>query len=76
MLMKRQRKQLLLSILIALLILFPTQLMAETDTGFQRIEQPLSVKIFVTVSGMGLIGLELWWFLLSNNQTNNKSPRE
>ena len=30
---------------------------------FQQIEQPLSHKIGVTLGGMGLIGLELWWFL-------------
>lgn len=29
------------------------------------IEQPLSTKILVTASGLALIGLELWWFLLS-----------
>lgn len=34
-------------------------------TQFQRIEQPLSNKIAVTLGGLGLIGLELWWFLLS-----------
>ncbi|HIK19439.1 MAG TPA: cupredoxin domain-containing protein [Leptolyngbyaceae cyanobacterium M33_DOE_097] len=32
---------------------------------FQRVEQPLSNKAIVTVSGLGLIGLELWWFLFS-----------
>lgn len=32
---------------------------------FQRIEQPLSHRVLVTVGGLGLIGLELWWFLLS-----------
>jgi len=32
---------------------------------FQRIEQPLSNKVVVTLGGLGLIGLELWWFLLS-----------
>lgn len=32
---------------------------------FQRIEQPLSNKIVVTIGGFGLIGLELWWFLVS-----------
>ena len=32
---------------------------------FQRIEQPLSNKIGVTLAGLGLISLELWWFLLS-----------
>lgn len=32
---------------------------------FQRIEQPLGNKIAVTLGGLGLISLELWWFLLS-----------
>jgi plastocyanin domain-containing protein len=32
---------------------------------FHRIEQPLWVKGAVTVGGLGLIGLEIWWFLLS-----------
>ncbi|ARV59641.1 hypothetical protein BZZ01_14270 [Nostocales cyanobacterium HT-58-2] len=36
------------------------------QTGqFRRIEQPLWVKGAVTAGGLGLIGLELWWFLLS-----------
>ncbi|WP_370304169.1 cupredoxin domain-containing protein [Pleurocapsa sp. CCALA 161] len=36
------------------------------QTGqFQPIEQPLRNKIIVTVGGLGLIGLELWWFLAS-----------
>lgn len=34
-------------------------------TQFQRIEQPLNNKIAVTLGGLGLIGLELWWFLQS-----------
>jgi plastocyanin domain-containing protein len=38
---------------------------SETSQTFQRIEQPLWVKGVVTVSGLGLIGLEIWWFLLS-----------
>jgi plastocyanin domain-containing protein len=32
---------------------------------FRWVEQPLSNKIVVTLGGLGLIGLELWWFLLS-----------
>jgi plastocyanin domain-containing protein len=36
---------------------------------FQRIEQPLWVKGAVTAGGLGLIGLELWWFLLSKPQS-------
>lgn len=36
------------------------------QTGqFRRIEQPLGNKVSVTLGGLGLIGLELWWFLLS-----------
>lgn len=38
---------------------------APQPNQFQRIEQPLSNKIIVTLGGLGLIGLELWWFLLS-----------
>lgn len=42
------------------------QLSRSDRTGqFQPIEQPLRNKIIVTVGGLGLIGLELWWFLLS-----------
>lgn len=37
----------------------------EQPGEFQRIDQPLWVKGIVTVGGLGLVGLELWWFLLS-----------
>lgn len=38
---------------------------SETSQTFERLEQPLWVKGVVTASGLGLIGLEIWWFLLS-----------
>nr|WP_199197310.1 cupredoxin domain-containing protein [Chroococcidiopsis sp. CCALA 051] len=38
---------------------------SENTSQFERIEQPLWLKGAVTVGGLGLIGLELWWFLLS-----------
>lgn len=38
---------------------------SSTSTQFQRIDQPLANKVAVTLGGLGLIGLELWWFLLS-----------
>ncbi|MBE9020842.1 cupredoxin domain-containing protein, partial [Chroococcidiopsidales cyanobacterium LEGE 13417] len=38
---------------------------SERTSQFERIEQPLWLKGAVTASGLGLIGLELWWFLLS-----------
>lgn len=37
----------------------------EQTEGFRRIEQPLGNKVAVTLGGLGLIGLELWWFLFS-----------
>jgi plastocyanin domain-containing protein len=36
---------------------------AEHQKQFQRVEQPIWLKGLVTASGLGLIGLELWWFL-------------
>jgi len=38
---------------------------SERISQFRRIEQPLWLKGAITVGGLGLIGLELWWFLLS-----------
>jgi plastocyanin domain-containing protein len=32
---------------------------------FQRIEQPLALKIGLTVGGLTLISTQLWWFLFS-----------
>lgn len=33
------------------------------SSQFQRIEQPLALKIAVTAGGVALIGAQLWWFL-------------
>jgi len=38
---------------------------SENAGQFQRIDQPLGNKVAVTLGGLGLIGLELWWFLFS-----------
>ncbi len=35
---------------------------------FRPIEQPLELKIAVTLGGIGLIGLELWWFLFGKTK--------
>jgi plastocyanin domain-containing protein len=37
----------------------------EATGQFQRIEQPLWSKVAVASAGLGLIGLELWWFVFS-----------
>lgn len=38
---------------------------------FQKIEHPLSLKIGLTATGAGLIGLELWWFLSRKPKAQN-----
>ncbi|PSB48951.1 hypothetical protein C7B80_04085 [Cyanosarcina cf. burmensis CCALA 770] len=46
---------------------------SERTSQFERIEQPLWLKGAVTVGGLGLIGLELWWFLLSKPKSRQAS---
>ncbi|MEP0873253.1 cupredoxin domain-containing protein [Trichocoleus desertorum AS-A10] len=49
---------------------------ATEQTGqFQRIEQPLWLKGAVTVGGLGLVGLELWWFLLSKPKSRQATTQ-
>ena len=47
-----------------------------SSTQFQRIDQPLANKVAVTLGGLGLIGLELWWFLLSKPKSQRVEARE
>jgi plastocyanin domain-containing protein len=47
----------------------------EQPGQFQRIEQPLWVKAAVTAGGLGLIGLELWWFLLSKPKSRKATAQ-
>ncbi|MBE9059657.1 hypothetical protein [cf. Phormidesmis sp. LEGE 11477] len=35
----------------------------ECKGKFHRIDQPTSLKAGVATTGLGMIGLELWWFL-------------
>ncbi len=66
-----QRK--ILGRLVALIVLFGTSSAAaqmpmdhSTSTDeIHRIDQPISVKVGVVLTGVTLIGLELWWFLFS-----------
>ena len=37
------------------------------NTQFQVIQQPLPIKVAVSLGGLGLIGLELWWFKYRKN---------
>lgn len=45
------------------------------QTEFRRIEQPIDRKVAVTLGGLGLIGLELWWFLLSKPKSRKATAQ-
>ncbi len=42
---------------------------SQENVQFRRIEQPLGLKFAVTLGGVGLIWLELWWFIISKSKT-------
>ncbi len=42
--------------------------MSTQNTQFRQIEQPLVLKLGVTLGGAALMGLELWWFVASKNK--------
>lgn len=43
---------------------------------FSRLEQPLWLKGAVTTGGLGLIGLELWWFLFSKPKSRQATAKQ
>lgn len=43
---------------------------------FQRIEQPLALKIGLTVGGLALISAQLWWFLFSKPKSQQAETSE
>ena len=43
---------------------------------FPSIGQPLSLKVAVTLGGVGLIAAELWWFLLSKNSVQQETKNQ
>lgn len=53
---------------------------SQSSNQFSHIEQPLSLKLLVTLGGLGLIGAEIWWFLFSKTKsqkaTFNKDIQE
>ncbi len=81
--MKKQllkNKWLLSSLLSASLLLIPhaaSAQISQVDTGeFRQIEQPLGLKVGVAAAGLGLIGIELWWFLLSKTKAQSATASE
>lgn len=47
-----------------------------SNQEFQKIEQPLGIKLGVTAAGIGLIGLELWWFLGSKPKSQKARSQQ
>ena len=43
---------------------------------FQKIEQPLSLKLAVALGGLGLIGAELWWFMFSRTKSQKAQVKQ
>jgi plastocyanin domain-containing protein len=43
--------------------------MEMADPAWRTIAQPLAVKVLVALGGVGLIALELWWFLGRHGDT-------
>ncbi|MFB2936386.1 cupredoxin domain-containing protein [Aerosakkonemataceae cyanobacterium BLCC-F154] len=48
----------------------------EKTVLFRKIEQPLGLKIGVTLGGLGLIGLELWWFMFSKTKAKKADANQ
>ncbi|MFB2893733.1 cupredoxin domain-containing protein [Aerosakkonemataceae cyanobacterium BLCC-F50] len=45
-----------------------THSITEKNVQFRKINQPLGLKLGVTLGGLCLIGLELWWFMFSKSK--------
>ena len=48
----------------------------EQTKQFQRIEQPIGLKIGVTLGGLALIGTELWWFVFSKTKSQQVALKQ
>ncbi|MBF2035505.1 MAG: hypothetical protein IGR92_08485 [Leptolyngbyaceae cyanobacterium T60_A2020_046] len=44
---------------------------ANRSEQFQKIDQPLWLKLIVITGGLGLMGAELWWFVFSQPSAKN-----
>ena len=67
----------LIGIIFSLMMMFPVTAMERTSTeGFKKLPQPLAVKLLVSAGGMGLTGLDLWWFLFSQKTAKKAEEKE
>ncbi len=47
--------------------------MDATEPALRTISQPASLKALVTLAGLGLIALELWWFLGPHGESDEQA---
>ena len=57
-------------------IIYASEQEAQSTNQFLRIEQPFSVKLLVTLGGLGLIGAEVWWFLFSKTKAQQATSHQ
>ena len=50
-----------------------TEMPTHQTNQFRKIEQPFTLKLAVTLAGLGLIGTEFWWFLLHNSNPKSST---
>ena len=43
---------------------------------FQKIEQPIELKLAVALGGFSLIGAELWWFVFSKKKSQESGAKK
>lgn len=48
----------------------------EQTSQFQKIEQPIGLKLAVALGGLGLIGAELWWFMFSKTKSQKAQIKQ
>ncbi|MBW4552744.1 MAG: hypothetical protein KME35_16780 [Aphanocapsa sp. GSE-SYN-MK-11-07L] len=58
------------SLLLSMMLLNPSHSASASNplplaTQFRQIDQPIPLRLGITLGGAALIGLELWWFLYS-----------
>ena len=74
------QKKIIFTFLLSLGLIFVTAQIShakvKSTSEFSRIEQPLSLKILVTLGGLGLIGAEGWWFLFSKTKSQRATTSQ
>lgn len=66
----------ILSLSFTMAIATASHATTESNHKFSRLEQPLPLKVLVTLGGLGLIGAEVWWFLLSKTKSQQATSHQ